>query len=137
MNRYTYSCPLRWSDADANGHINNTIFLRYMEEARTRMFREVLATDEEGRRQNAFVVARAAIDYKVPLNYRDEPVDVHVWATKGAAATFELAYEIRDTDRLYAEATTTIVAYNLKNERPRRLSDVERAFVARYIQPTS
>ncbi|MFF4534293.1 acyl-CoA thioesterase [Streptomyces sp. NPDC001407] len=137
MNRYTYPCPLRWSDADANGHINNTLFLRYMEEARTRMFREVLATDEEGRRQNAFVVARSVVDYRAPLNYQEEPVDVHVWVTKGAAATFELAYEIRDANRLYAEATTTIVAYNLNTDRPRRLSDAERAFVSRYTQPIS
>ncbi|MER5780259.1 thioesterase family protein [Streptomyces mobaraensis] len=137
MHRYTYSCPLRWSDADANGHINNAVFLQYMEEARTRMFREVLATDEEGRRKNAFVVSRATIDYKLSLTYRDQPVDVHVWATKGAAATFELAYEIRDADRLYAEATTTIVAYNLEVERPRRLSDAERTFVARHVQPTN
>ncbi|MCD9193358.1 acyl-CoA thioesterase [Streptomyces albireticuli] len=134
MNRFTYPCPLRWSDADAYGHINNTLFLRYMEEARTRMFREFLATDEEERREAAFVVARSIIDYKVPLHYREEPVDVDVWATKSAGASFELAYEIRDADRLYAEATTKIVAYNLNANRPRRLSDRERDFVAHYTQ---
>ncbi|MBZ4320422.1 acyl-CoA thioesterase [Streptomyces huiliensis] len=135
MNRYTYPCPLRWSDADANGHINNAVFLRYMEEARTRMFREVLATDEEGRRRNAFVVARATIDYKAPLTYRDEPVDVHVRTVKSAGASFELAYEIRDADRLYAEAVTVIAAYNLDTGRLRRLSADERAFLARYSSP--
>ncbi|MGK5640287.1 acyl-CoA thioesterase [Streptomyces sp. URMC 126] len=137
MNRYTYSCPLRWADADANGHVNNALFLRFMEEARTRMFREVPATDEEGRRRNAFVLARVVVDYRVPLDYRDEPVDVHVWVTESTAATFELAYEMRDDDHLYAEATTTIVAYNLTTGRPRRLSEAERGFVARYSRPVS
>ncbi|MBC2878108.1 MULTISPECIES: acyl-CoA thioesterase [Streptomyces] len=135
MNRFTYACPLRWADADANGHINNAVFLRYMEEARTRMFRQVLPTDEDGRRRNAFVVARSVVDYRAPLDYRDEPVEVHVWVTKGAAATFDLAYEIRDDDRLYAEATTTIVAYNLNTGRPRRLSEDEQDFLARYSRP--
>ncbi|MET9414666.1 thioesterase family protein [Streptomyces klenkii] len=135
MNRYTYSCPLRWADADANGHINNAISLRYMEEARTRMFREVLATDEEGRRQNAFVVARSVVDYRSPLDYRDEPVDVDVWVTKGAAATFELAYEIRDADRLYAAAATSIVAYNLNTGRPRRLYSREHSAAQRNLGP--
>ncbi|KPC62614.1 acyl-CoA thioesterase [Streptomyces chattanoogensis] len=137
MHRYTYPCPLRWADADAYGHINNALYLRYMEEARTRMFQEVLPADEEGRRQNAFVVSRSVIDYRAPLRYRDEPVDVHVWVAKSGAATFELAYEIRDADQLYAEATTTIVAYNLDAARPRRLSDPERAFLARHTQPRS
>ncbi|WP_241561076.1 acyl-CoA thioesterase [Streptomyces orinoci] len=125
---------MRWADADAYGHINNALFLQYMEEARTRMFAEVLPTDEEGRRQKAFVVARSIVDYRAPLQYRDEPVDVHVWVVKGAAASFELGYEIRDADQLYAEATTTIVAYNLNTGRPRRLSDDERAFLSRYTK---
>lgn len=34
MARHIYSCPLRWSDMDAFGHVNNVVFLRYLEEAR-------------------------------------------------------------------------------------------------------
>lgn len=130
---YTYACQLRWSDADAYGHVNNAQFLSYMEEARTRMFQEVVAASEGERLQNAFVVSRTAIDYRTPLHYSPEPVDVHVWVTKASAATFELAYEIRDAEQLYVEATTMIVAYSLESSSPRRLSDAERAFVARYM----
>ncbi|ANZ14886.1 thioesterase family protein [Streptomyces noursei] len=132
MHSYIYPCPLRWADADAYGHINNALFLRYMEEARTRMFREVLPADEVDRRRNAFVVSRASIDYRAPLHYRETPIDVHVWVTQHRAVSFELAYEIRDADQLYVEGTTTIAAYNLDTGRPRRLSEAERAFLARY-----
>ncbi|AXG80826.1 acyl-CoA thioesterase [Streptomyces paludis] len=136
MHRYTYPCPLRWADADAYGHVNNAMFLRYMEEARTRMFQEVVgATHEDGRRQNAFVVGRSVIDFRAPLYYRDAPVDVHIRVAKSSAASFELAYEISDNNLLYAEATTTIVAYNLDIGRPRRLSGPERDFLARYNKP--
>ena len=31
--RHIYRCPLRWSDMDAYGHVNNVVFLRYLEEA--------------------------------------------------------------------------------------------------------
>ncbi|GAA5012781.1 hypothetical protein GCM10025734_58630 [Kitasatospora paranensis] len=34
MARHIYDCPLRWSDMDAFGHVNNVVFLRYLEEAR-------------------------------------------------------------------------------------------------------
>ncbi|MER5439087.1 thioesterase family protein [Streptomyces sp. NPDC002790] len=131
MHKYTYPCPLRWADADAYGHINNSMYLRYMEEARTRMFREVLAAGEAGL-QNAFVVSRAAIDFRSPLHYREAPVDVHVRVTQSRAVSFELAYEIRDANLLYAEGTTMIAAYDLGSGRPRRLTEAERAFVARY-----
>ncbi|MGW3009664.1 acyl-CoA thioesterase [Streptomyces sp. NPDC001219] len=132
MHQYTYACPLRWSDADAYGHVNNAQFLSYMEEARTRMFQEIIPANEEERRQNAFVVSRTVIDYRTPLFYGSAPVDVQVWVTNASAATFELAYAIRDAEQLYVEATTKIVAYNLDSGSPRRLSDAERAFVARY-----
>lgn len=132
MHSYTYPCPLRWADADAYGHVNNALFLRFMEEARTRMFRDVLAGDETARRQNAFVVSRASVDFRAPLHYREEPVDVHVRVTHSRAVSFELAYEIRDADQLYAEGTTVIAAFNLDTGRPRRLTEAERAFIARY-----
>ncbi|ATL32260.1 acyl-CoA thioesterase [Streptomyces formicae] len=131
MPSYTYPCPLRWADADAYGHINNAMFLRYMEEARTRMFREVLAEDEAGRRRHAFVVSRASLDFRAPLHYREDPVDVHVRVAQSRAVSFELTYEIRDADQLYADGATTIVAYNLDTGRPRRLTDTELAFLDR------
>ncbi|MFE0138695.1 acyl-CoA thioesterase, partial [Streptomyces sp. NPDC059037] len=106
----------------------------YMEEARTRMFQEVLPADEAGRRQNAFVVSSAGVEYRAPLHYREDPVDVHVWVAQSRAVSFELAYEIRDANQLYAEGTTAIVAYNLDTGRPRRLSDPERSFLARYAE---
>lgn len=41
MARHIYACPLRWSDMDAFGHVNNVVFLRYLEEARIDfMFRQ-------------------------------------------------------------------------------------------------
>src|SRR5512133_2846053 len=37
MARHTYRCPMRWSDMDAYGHVNNVVFLTYLEEARVDM----------------------------------------------------------------------------------------------------
>ncbi|MFG2716930.1 acyl-CoA thioesterase [Streptomyces sp. NPDC048416] len=132
MHRYTYPCPLRWADADAYGHVNNALYLRFMEEARTRMFQEVLPANDADRRLNAFVVSRASLEFRAPLHYREDPVDVHVWVTHSRAVSFELAYEIRDADQMYAEGATTIAAYDLVTSRPRRLSAVERAFLSHY-----
>ena len=105
MIKYTYPLPLRWADADAYGHVNNAKFLQYMEEARTRMFQEMLPEDGAARRQHAFVVGRSIVDYRAPLPYREAPVDVNVWVVACRGARLELGYEIRDDGQLYAEAT--------------------------------
>ncbi|MVO90234.1 acyl-CoA thioesterase [Streptomyces sp. p1417] len=135
MHTYTYSCPLRWADADTYGHVNNALYLRYMEEARTRMFQQVLLADAAERRWHSFVVSRAAVEYRVPLLYREDPVDVCVRVAQRRSVQFDLAYEIRDAQHVYAEGTTTIVAYNLDTRRPRRLTGTELTFLDRYTTP--
>ncbi|PZT68317.1 acyl-CoA thioesterase [Streptomyces sp. SW4] len=134
MTKYTYPLPLRWADADTYGHVNNSLFLTYLEEARTRMFNDLLPADEADRRQYAFVVSQSTVDYRAPLVYREEPVDVDVWVVSCRGARLELGYVIRDADRTYAEATTKMAAYNLDTGRPRRISEAEIEFFARYTQ---
>jgi acyl-CoA thioester hydrolase len=131
-NTYTYPLPLRWADADTYGHVNNALFLRYMEEARTRMFQDLLPVDEADRRRHAFVVSQSVVDYRAPLVYREDPVDVNVWVIRCRGARLTLGYTIRDADRTYAEATTILAAYDLDTGRPRRISEDEIAWFARY-----
>ncbi|MCP9213475.1 acyl-CoA thioesterase [Streptomyces sp. NEAU-Y11] len=133
MNKYTYPLPLRWADADSYGHVNNSLFLTYLEEARTRMFQDMLPTDEAGRRQHAFVVSQSVVDYRAPLPYREEPVNVEVWVVNCRGARLELRYAIRDAENTYAEAVTRMAAYNLDTGRPRRISEAELKFLGRYM----
>ncbi|MFI6283096.1 acyl-CoA thioesterase [Streptomyces sp. NPDC050988] len=132
MPNFTYPLPLRWADADSYGHVNNSCYLTYLEEARTRMIQELLPTDEAERRRHAFVVQQSLIDYKTPLDYRDQPVDVDVWVVTCRGARLELGYAIKDAENTYAEATTKIAAYNLETGTPRRISEAEAEFFARY-----
>lgn len=134
MPKYTYPLPLRWADADSYGHVNNALFLRYMEEARTRMFHDMLPADETDRRQCAFVVSQSVVNYRSPLLYREEPIEVDVWVVSCRGARLELGYVIRDADRTYAEATTKMAAYNLNKGSPRRISEPEIEFFARYTE---
>ncbi|MBP5935377.1 acyl-CoA thioesterase [Streptomyces acidiscabies] len=131
---YSYPMPLRWADADIYGHINNALFLRYMEEARTRMFKDMLPDNDADRRRRAFVVSEAQITYRNPLEYSETPVDVQVRVLKCRGAKLDLGYEIRDTERIYAVATTMMAAYDLDTGRPRRISEDELAFLAAYVQ---
>ena len=127
MARHIYSCPLRWSDMDAFGHVNNVVFLRYLEEARI----DFLFRPDKDFRQGS-VVARHEIDYKRQLVHRHHPVDIELWVTEIRAASFTLTYEVKDGDQIYVRASTVIVPFDFEAQRPRRLTAEEREFLREY-----
>jgi acyl-CoA thioester hydrolase len=132
MARHIFRCPLRWSDMDAFGHVNNTVFLRYLEEARIDLTFRRAPGEGAGSFAGGSVVARHEIDYLRPLVHRYEPVTIETWVTKVTAATVTYAYEIKDEEQVYARASTVVVPYNLAEGRPRRLTPEERAFFAAF-----
>ncbi len=64
---------IRWRDVDAYGHVNNAVYLNYLEEARDAWVQEVLGkvTDTWD-----FVLARVAIDFVRELTQDDRAVVV-------------------------------------------------------------
>ncbi|MEN3583891.1 MULTISPECIES: acyl-CoA thioesterase [unclassified Streptomyces] len=127
--RHLYRCPLRWADMDAYGHVNNVVFLRYLEEARI----DFLFRPDKEFRQGS-VVARHEIDYKRQLVHRHEPVDIEMWVTEIRAASFTLAYEVKDEAAVYARALTVIVPFDFEAGRPRRITEEEREFLQDYLR---
>ncbi|MFI5796023.1 acyl-CoA thioesterase [Streptomyces sp. NPDC051677] len=125
--RHLYRCPLRWSDMDAYGHVNNAVFIRYLEEARI----DFLFRPEKDFKQGS-VVARHEIDYKRQLVHRHTPVDIELWITEIRAASFTITYEVKDGDQVYVRASTVVVPFDFEAERPRRLTAEEREFLAEY-----
>ncbi|MEV6111269.1 thioesterase family protein [Streptomyces sp. NPDC052109] len=125
--RHIYRCPLRWSDMDAYGHVNNAIFLRYLEEARI----DFLSLRGKESRQGS-VVARHEIDYKRQLVHRPTPVDVELWVTQIRAASFTVSYEVKDAEAIYVKASTVVVPFDFETQRPRRITDAEREFLEKY-----
>ncbi|MFK7980076.1 MAG: acyl-CoA thioesterase [Saprospiraceae bacterium] len=39
---FQIDCTVRWGDMDANGHVNNTVYYRYFENARVEIFQELI-----------------------------------------------------------------------------------------------
>ncbi|MDQ0713456.1 acyl-CoA thioester hydrolase [Streptomyces luteogriseus] len=126
--RHIYRCPLRWADMDAYGHVNNVVFLRYLEEARI----DFLFRPEKDFKQGS-VVARHEIDYKRQLVHRHHPVDIELWVTEIRAASFTLTYEVKDGDQVYVRASTVIVPFDFETQRPRRITAEEREFLREYM----
>jgi acyl-CoA thioester hydrolase len=129
--KHVHEFHVRFGDIDSLGHVNNCRYLTYLEDARVSMFH----TDpmRQGRpRPRGLVVARHEIDYKRPLLFGPDPVRVETWVTELRAASFGLAYEIRDDEHVYARASSVMVAYDVQQGRTRRLADQELSFLEAY-----
>lgn len=112
---------------DAYGHVNNAVFIRYLEEARI----DFLFRPEKDFKQGS-VVARHEIDYKRQLVHRHHPVDVELWITEVRAASFTITYEVKDDDLVYVRACTVVVPFDFETQRPRRITSEEREFLEGY-----
>lgn len=113
---------------DAYGHVNNAVFIRYLEEARI----DFLFRPDKEFKQGS-VVARHEIDYKRQLVHRHHPVDIELWVSEIRAASFTITYEVKDDDLVYVRASTVVVPFDFEAERPRRITAEEREFLQEYM----
>lgn len=127
--------PLRWGDLDAYNHVNNVAVLRLLEEARVRAFwapetGEVLPTAvlrATAGSDTVTMIAGHLVEYVVPIEYHREPLDVQLWISAVGGASADIAYEVFSRGVLAVRAESTMVFIDAKTQRPRRISDAERA----------
>jgi acyl-CoA thioester hydrolase len=105
-------CPVevRFRDCDAMGHVNNAVYLTYLELARFAYWKAAdigrLAGDV------SYIIARVEIDFRSPATTGDV-LDVAIAVTRLGRASFSMAYEIRNPEgRLAAAAKSVQVAYD-------------------------
>jgi acyl-CoA thioester hydrolase len=101
----------RFRDTDAMGHINNAVYITYLEVARIAYWRALEATREYG--QGPFILARIAADFRSEARV-DETLLVGIRCEWIGTKSFALSYEIREksTGRLVVEADSVLVCYD-------------------------
>lgn len=102
---YESEVPVRFQDRDVAGHVNNAVYVTYLEEARVDYLAEVL---DVGPEEVSAVVARLEIDYRRPVRDADH-VTVAVRALEPGTSSVPMAYEIRVGDEVVATAETVMV----------------------------
>jgi acyl-CoA thioester hydrolase len=120
--------PIRWRDLDAYGHVNNAVYLNYLEEARDVWVEETL-----GRAGDTwdFVLARVAIDFRQELTQDDREVVVRCRLGSVGRSSVRTVEEIVKLDgTVSAVAESVIVPRDPATGRSRPLSDEERAALA-------
>ena len=103
---------VRFRDLDALGHVNNAVFLTYIESARIAYLLNLgVATSLD---DLAIIVARIEIDFRSPLGLGEE-VEIGVRASRFGTKSFDLEHELHAGGRLVAEAKTVCVGYDYGN----------------------
>jgi len=100
---------VRFRDLDPMGHVNNAVFLTYLEQARVAFFSEMGAAT--GLEEMNMIVARVEIDFRAPVRLGQE-VEISVRASRFGTKSFDLDYELRVDGELVAEAKSIQVAYD-------------------------
>jgi acyl-CoA thioester hydrolase len=118
---HTSRWPMRWGDMDAIGHVNNTIYFRYMEQARIEWL-EGLAAARTDEGPLPFVIINASCTFLLPLVYPGE-VEVRMLLGDPGRTSVGSFYEIRTNDRIYAEGTAKIVWLDPVTGRPAPLPE--------------
>jgi len=124
---------------DQLGHVNNVIYVDYLQEARVDMLRVHPPASGGEALAEGVVVVRHEVVYRSPLVFRMAPVSIEIWVTEVRAARFTMAYEVFDETpegrTVYLRARSVLSPYVFSGEHPRRLTEQEREVLERFVEP--
>jgi YbgC/YbaW family acyl-CoA thioester hydrolase len=110
-NAFTLAIRATLRDTDALGHVNNAVYVNWLEEVRTSYVyaRRGLKTMEEV----DFILASITIHFRSPV-YMLETIDMRCAPVRIGRTSWDLAYEghARDGHRLVVEGVSTQVQYD-------------------------
>jgi len=126
--------PIRWGDMDAMGHVNNTVYFRYMEQARIGWF-DALVPQEAAWKSTALVIANASCNFKRPINYPGT-VEVKLYVGVPGGSSVPTYYELRvdQESTVYADGAATVVFIDMRTQKPIRIPEQIRDLLKEAIQ---
>jgi acyl-CoA thioester hydrolase len=122
---FRHTLDVRFRDCDPMGHVNNAVYLTYLEQARFAHWREVWGVDFERLPEGTpgVILARAEIDYRRPARYGDV-LEIRIGVDRIGRTSFTYVYDVVDQEgRLVADARTVLVMYDYATSTPTPISD--------------
>ena len=118
--------PIRWGDMDAYGHVNNTVYFRYMEQARVEWLEDMQIEVRPG--GLGPVIINASCTFLVPMNYPGL-VEVKTFAGQPGRSSVQTYVEMRIVGdaMLYAEGAAKVVWMDTRTGKSAPIPDHVRA----------
>jgi acyl-CoA thioester hydrolase len=116
--------PIRWGDMDAYGHVNNTVYFRYMEQARVEWLEGMRFAVRPG--GDGPVIVNASCTFLIPMTY---PGTVEVRTSVGTIgrSSFQTHVEMSIGGMVYAEGAAKVVWMDTRTGKSVALPDEVRS----------
>lgn len=108
MSEYTFETSFepRYCDLDVNGHVNQAVYLSYLEQARTKYWEEIVGIRHD---RTPVAMVRQEIEYEAPI-LLDQTVTVAQRIAEIGRTSFRIEYEIRADETVAATAEIVLLA---------------------------
>ncbi len=133
MSPFVARVPMRWTDQDSYRHLNHARAVTLLEEARIGLFFDRASADGITTFAAGLLVVGLDVAYKRQVAYRATPLEVAMTVDEVRAASFRIAYELRDGGAPAITAHTQMATFDLAAQRPRRLAADERAWLEEWV----
>jgi acyl-CoA thioester hydrolase len=132
---FSHRLQVRFRDCDALGHVNNAVYLTYLEQARFNHWRAIGIAGTNGERVPGVILARVEIDYRRPATYGDV-LEIRLGVAAIGRTSFTYEYEILDEQqRLVASARTVLVRYDYATSKPVPIPDELKQILTTPVEP--
>ena len=123
---HSSNIPVNWGDMDALGHVNNTMYFRYMETARVNWLNSLGI--KLGENNQSFIIVNAFCEFLAPLTY-PKTLEIKTFISKIGNTSIDIFHdlEIEDQDQkpnLIANGFVTCVWFNFKENKSAPLPTV-------------
>jgi acyl-CoA thioester hydrolase len=118
---FEHPVAVRWRDTDALGHVNNAVFMTYLEEARDAFYTAVVGADP------IYVVVRIEADFLAEIRYEDRLVTVRIEVERLGTTSLTTRETIRTAAQQVAvDARVVTVRWDQASRKPIPFSEAER-----------
>lgn len=113
---------VRFRDTDAMGHVNNAVYLSYLELARMEYWKNLFGLQEFDKVD--FILARLEIDYRVPVKLGDS-ISVYIRMTEMGGSSFKFEYAVVEekTSKVMTTALTVQAFYDYSKGKVKRAEE--------------
>jgi len=133
--KYRTNIPIRFSDMDAFGHVNNAIYLTYFEIARSNYWKEIVKWDWN---EVGIILGRSEINYLKPIRVNDE-IACYVRTTRIGNSSFDVMYVLVKITEAGEEICTTgktvCISYNYGANKSVPIPSAQRQRMIEYDEP--
>ena len=115
---FTHRLTVRFRDCDPLGHVNNAVYLTYLEETRFAHWRAEwgFGTSDPAPDIPGVILARIEIDYRAQARYGDV-LEIRMTVTSMGRSSFTYEYEVADArGGLVAAAKSVMVMFDYKTQ---------------------